>query len=336
MPDRVKFDISTNTIIKIILAIIAIWFIYQIRDILVLFFFVVVIVAALAPLVDRMTKYIPRVLAVIIISVIFIGILVAIGFLIIPPLVNQIQQLAINLPIILNRMGPFYQNLSQTITTSQQSLFNFSSQLGSLTTGIYATTVSFIAGIIGVFTILVLSFYMLLEQDAIRSFLKNVLPDEHKEKAAEVIRKIGYKMGSWLRGQALLMVIIAILDGIALVSLGMPYALTLAVWGGLVEVIPYIGPWLGLLPAAVIAFTISPVKALILIIAYVVIQQIEGNFLVPKIMGRAVGLSPVVIILALLIGAKLEGILGMIIAVPVAAAILVLVQEWKEIKKIWA
>jgi len=335
MQNRVKFDISISAIVKIILAFLAIWFIYEIREILVLFFIVLVIVAALGPLVDRMARYIPRFLAVLIISIIFIGILVAIGFLILPPLINQIQEIAINLPFYVDKISPFYNSLRQTVTTSQQSLFDFTSQLGNVTGGIYSTTISFITGIVGIFTILVLSFYMLLEKEAIKRFFIQTFPSEHQERALEVIRKIGTKMGSWLRGQAILMLIIGVLDGIVLLSLGIPFALTLAVWGGLVEVIPYIGPWLGLIPAAIIAFTISPLTALILVIAYIVIQQLEGQFLVPKIMGKAVGLSPVIIILVLLIGAKLEGILGILIAVPVAAALSVLIQEWAELKKIW-
>jgi len=111
--------------------------------------------------------------------------------------------------------------------------------------------------------------------------------------------------------------------------------LTLAVWGGLIEVVPYVGPWLGLLPAAILAFSISPLKALLVIIIYIGIEQIESNIMVPKIMGKAVGLSPVIIILALLMGAKLAGLLGVFVAVPVAAALSVVVQEWSEIRKIW-
>lgn len=334
MENRVKFEISTLTILKIILAIFAVWFLYAVRDILILFFIVLVIVAALGPLVDRMSKYIPRVLAVIILSMAFLGILVAIGFLIVPPVVVQIKNIAINLPLIAEKFGPVYQAIQSYIERSQQDLFNLSSQLGNVTGGLYSTTVGFFAGIVGFFTILVLSFYMLLEQDSIKAFLHQFTPSESKEKIFDIARKIGQKMGSWLRGQALLMLYIGVLDGVALVSLGMPYALTLAVWGGLTEVIPYVGPWLGLIPAILIAFTLSPLKALLILIAYVLIQQIEANFLAPKIMGRAVGLSPVIIILSLLAGAKIAGILGVIVAVPIAAAISVLILEWPEIKKL--
>lgn len=334
MENKMKFEITTGTILKIILAIFAVWFLYTVREIVFLLFIVLIIVIALDPLINRMSKYIPRLLALLIFSLAILGILTAIGFLIIPPVVNQLGQISIDLPFYLNKFGPIYQNFQGSIANYQESLFSASSQLGKLSSGIFSTTIGFISGIIGVFTVLVLTFYMLLEKNAIRIFLEQIIPLEHKEKIFELVKKIGLKMGSWLRGQILLMVMIGILDWIALTALGVPFALTLAVWGGLTEVIPYVGPWLGLIPAAIIAFTISPLAGLLVIIIYVGIQQLEAQVLAPKVMGRAVGLSPVIIILAILIGAKLEGILGIIIAVPVAAAISVILQEWPELKKL--
>jgi len=334
MENRVKFDISTTSIIKIVLAVLLVWFLYFIRDILVLFFIVLVIVAALGPLVNRMSRYIPRVLAVIILTIIFFGVLVAIGFVIVPPIITELKQLAINLPIIAERFGPLYNNVQNSISNYQQDLFNVSSQLTKVSSGLYNTTLGFFSGIVAVLTILVLSFYMLLEQEALKNFINLTIPWTKKEKAVELMHKIGQKMGNWLRGHILLMFVVGVLDGIALVTLGVPYALTLAVWGGITELVPYVGPWLGLIPAFVIAFTVSPLKGLIILIAFVIIQQLESQFLAPKILGKAVGLSPVIIILALLIGAKLMGILGVIIAVPVAAALSVLAQEWPEIRSL--
>ncbi|MCL5410849.1 MAG: AI-2E family transporter [Patescibacteria group bacterium] len=334
MENRLKFDISTLTILKVAVGILLVWLIYSLRDIVVLLFIVLVIVAAMGPLVDRMSKYIPRLLAVILLSVIFVGIITAIGFLIAPPIIEQIKQLAINLPYYVNKLGPFYENIKNTLPNYQENIFNFSSKLSGLSSGVYSTTISFIGGVIYLVTILVLSFYMLLEENSLKNFLRQTIPLEHKEKSFEIARKISLKMGSWFRGYFLLMLIIGILDGIALFSLGIPYALTLAVWGGLTEMIPYIGPWLGLIPAFLVALAISPWKALFVLIAFVIIQQLEGQFLAPKIMGKAVGLSPVIIILSLLSGAKLMGILGMIIAVPIAAVLSVLIEEWPEIKKI--
>lgn len=333
MENRVKFEISTATILKVIGIILGIWLLYAIRDVVVIFFIVLVVVAAFGPLVERMSKFIPRVLALIILTLVFLGFLTAIGFLIVPPVIEQLQQLSVNAPIYIERLGPLYQNLQNYVFKYQETLLNFTPSFGTLTGGIYSTTVGFISGLVAVMTILVLSFYMLLEQESLKGFLHQVVPIEHKENIFAAFRKISEKMGSWLRGQFLLMLAIGVLDGIALAILGVPYALTLAVWGGLTEVIPYIGPWLGLVPALIIAFTISPVKGLLVLLAFVAIQQLEAQFLAPKIMGKAVGLSPVIIILSLLAGAKLMGILGVIIAVPVAAALAVIIQEWPNLKK---
>ena len=332
--EKVKFEITTKTILKIILAIFLVWFLYAVRDVVVLFFVVLVIFAALNPLVDRMGNYIPRILALFLLLLIFILILVAVGFLLAPLIISQVHQLAINLPVLIERFGPLYQQIQPSITNYQENLFKYSSQVGQLTSGVFSTTVGFISGVVGVFTILVLSFYMLLEKDSIKKLLNDFVPLEHKERIFDLLRKIAEKMGKWLRGQALLMLVVGVADFIALSILGVPYAAILAILGGLFEVIPYVGPWLGLLPAFIIAFTISPIKALFVLIAYVLIQQLEAQFLAPKIMGRAVGLSPVIIILALLCGASLMGILGVIVAVPVAAAISVIIQEWPEIRKL--
>ncbi len=333
MENKVKLDISTGTILKVAGIILGIWFLYAIREVVVLFFIVLVIVAALGPLVDKMSKYIPRLLALIILTTVFFSLVTLVGYLLVPPILEQLRNLATNLPFILDQLGPFYQNLRDSIVNYQEGLLNLTNQFGRLTTGIYSTTIGFISGIVAIATILVLSFYMLLEQESLKNFLHQIIPIEKKEKLFDLLRKISNKMGSWLRGQFLLMLIVGLLNGIVLAVVGIPYALTLAVWGGLTEVVPYIGPWLGLIPAFVIALTISPLKAFLVLILYIVIQQLEAQFLVPKIMGRAVGLSPVIIILSLLAGAKLMGILGVIIAVPIAAALSVLVQEWPNIKK---
>lgn len=334
MQNRMKIDISTTTIIKVAITVLAILFIYAIRDIAILFFVVIIIVMALVPLVNRMSKHMPRILAVILLSLVFLAILTTIGFLMFPPLVAEIKQLAIDLPIYLDRISPYWQNLQYNITHYQESLFKMSSQLGRLTSGIYSTTIGFITGIVAIFTGLVLVFYMLAEQDSIQKIVSQMLPAEYRERVMTLVRKFGEKIGGWLGGHLLLMVIVGLLDGMALAILGVPFALVLAIWGGLVEIIPYLGPWLALIPAAAIAFSISPLTGLLVLIAYIVIQQLESQVLAPKILGKAVGLSPAIIILSLLVGAKLMGIMGMIIAVPVAAALSVLAQEWSEIKKI--
>ncbi|MBU4332000.1 AI-2E family transporter, partial [Patescibacteria group bacterium] len=141
------------------------------------------------------------------------------------------------------------------------------------------------------------------------------------------------KIGSWLRGQVILMIIIGILSYIGLLILGVRYALLLALFAGLMEIIPYIGPIFGAVPAVFIALTQSPIKGLLVIVLYLIIQQLENNLIVPKIMKRAVGLNPIVVILVILIGGKIAGIVGALIAVPVATAFSVMLKDFLDLRK---
>jgi predicted PurR-regulated permease PerM len=334
MENRTKIDISTSTIIKVAVIILGIWFLFVIREIVILFFLALILVAALSPLVDKIAKFIPRTLAVATLVLVMLAIFVGIGFLIVPPLVAEIKLLAINLPIITSKLGPIYHNLQISLGNYQDTLLNLSSQIGKLTSGIFATTLGFISGIVAFVTILILTFYMLVGKESIGTYVSNFIAEEKRDRVAAISGKISGKMSQWLGGHLFLMLVVGCLDGVALFALGVPYALVLAIWGGLTEMIPYLGPWLGAIPAVLIAFTVSPLAALLVLIAYIIIQQLEATFLAPKIIGKAVGLSPVIVIISLLAGAKLMGLVGVIVAVPVAAIISVLMAEWPEIKNL--
>lgn len=331
---QMKISVSTSSIIKIILAVLIVWLLFLIRDIVILFFMVLIVAAAFTPLVDWASKYIPRVLTVVLIGLIFFSFVIGIGFLIAPPLVNEIKQLAINLPIIFSKMGPVYHSVQNSLGNYQDSLISLSSQLGKVTSGIYSTTVGLVGGFFAFFTLLILSFYVLIEKNALIGLISNLFSEEKRVSFMHIFQKFNVKMGQWLGGHLLLMLTIGVLDGIVLSILGIPYALILAIWGGLVEIVPFLGSWLGVIPAAIIAYTVSPLTGLFVVIAYIIIQLLESNILAPKILGKAVGLSPVIIILSLLAGAKLLGLLGVIIAVPLAATISILIQEWPEITKL--
>ncbi len=335
MPQETKkiiIDISTRSIIKILLILIGLIFLYWVRDIIVLFFVVLVIVAALSPIVDRWQKEMPRSVAVILLYVIILLLFAAAGLLIIPPLVNQIKSLALNLPDYLNFLSPSWQSLQNLTSESQKTLLTVSEQLSKFGYNILTTTLGVLSGIVVAFTVLVLSFYLLLEPEGPKKFFLSLAPIAKKDYWADVANKIGLKMGAWFRGQLLLMVIVGLLDFIGVVIFRVPYPLALGVWAALTEIIPYVGPWLGLIPAVIIAFAVSPWTALFILIWYVLVQQVEAQFLVPKIMGKALGLSPVIVILAILIGAKLLGLLGVLLAVPIAAALSVIVQEYPHFK----
>jgi len=328
-----KIEISWASIFRVLAVVLGVLFIFKIAQVIALFFVVVVLVAAFSPIVDNWSRYIPRILAVILLYLLGLVILATTGFLIIPPLIDQLQALATNLPTYFEKILPLLQNWKNLINSSQQSLTSISQTISQVSAGIYSTTIGFIGGLIAFVTIFVLTFYMLLEKNAVRDLIVSFLPIEKREQIIIALRKIIAKMGGWLRGQLMLCLIVGILDLTGLLIFRVPYALTLAIFAGLTEIIPYIGPWLGFVPALLIALTVSPLLGLIVAIWYVAVQQIEGHILVPKIMQKTVGLNPVIVILAFLIGGSLFGILGLILAVPAAAAILVVIQEWSNLFK---
>ena len=191
----------------------------------------------------------------------------------------------------------------------------------------------FLGGIATLITVLFLAFYMLVEGPGIKSGFLSLFPRSDRRQVAGMLEEVGAKFGSWLRGQLLLGLIIGVAAFAGMVVIGMPYAVLLGIVAGVTELIPIIGPILGSIPAVFIALALSLAgvepwwKVIFTVGWYTLIQQTEGNILVPRVMKHAVGLSPLLTILALVIGTKLLGLVGALLAVPVAAALQVVVGE---------
>ena len=324
---NMTIDISSSTIFRTILIILAFVFVFYIADILLLLFISFVIVSAVTPLVDRLENYkIPRTASA---SVIYLGIVAGLGGLIslaIPSIVDQGKQLIENIPAYWSFL---------THTTWFQYLFSegsggFSSSNGLFTIlgrgltatggGIFSQAGSLVARVFYLAVLMSLSFYMTIEKHAINKVARYLLPREHETYVISLIGRIQDKMGRWLQGQLLLNVIVGGAVYLVLVALGVPYAFVLALAAGFLEFIPNIGPTISAVLATLVALTINPITAVFVIIAFVIIQQLENQLLVPMIMKKAVGLNPVVIIVVLLVGARLGGPLGAIMAVPLATA----------------
>ncbi|HLC38983.1 MAG TPA: AI-2E family transporter [Patescibacteria group bacterium] len=339
--EKKTIEISTSTLLKILFIIFLIWLAWRISGIIILLAVVLIIFAALNPTVDWFeAKKIPRILSAIIIYIIGLAILAGISYLIIPPLVLQIQDLIDNAPNIISQVSSsyhflqnFFSQQSSIITILQKPLSTASDQLAKFSINIFSTARGFFTAIGAIVTILVLVFYLLIEKNGLKNIVEPFLPIHQKTAIFTILHKVREKWGAWMRGQIILCIIIAVIDFIALFILGVPYALALAVWAGLTEIIPYLGPVLGAIPALIVAYFVSPWLALIVLIIFVIVQQLEGHILVPKIMQKAVGLSPVIIIVALLIGGVLAGILGVILAVPIMAGMYVLISEWQNLVK---
>lgn len=333
---KIIIDISTRSIIKIFATILALWFLFVIRDIIAILFIVFIMVAALDPVIDFLQKKgMPRILSLISIYLILIGVLILIGWAIIPPVGDQIQLLSKNIPSYLENLLPFIKEFATTENVAanlQKYLQSFSSQLANLGVGFLGVTKGVLSGLTAIILILILTFYILLENRTVKDYLKSILPPEQKDYIISVLKKIGTKMGQWLRGQILLMIIVGVLDAVGLLILGIPYWLALAMIAAVLEIIPTIGPILATIIGVILVLAISPWKALAVLILFFAVQQLENNIIVPKLMGKVLGLSPIVVILAILVGAKLMGILGAFLAVPLVAIGGLLWQEWSNIK----
>lgn len=331
-------DDSTRVIIKVIIACLGLWIIYSIRDVLLLFFVAVIIMAAINPLVTWFNGKvkIPRPVGVLIIYLLLLSVLGLIVSFLVPTLSQQFKNFVGDLPRHLQEMDAFLTNLS-----FQGQSYGFGFNLDKLADGLstfsfnlFSTTLGFFNGIISFIIILSMAFYMSVKEDGMEKFLESVTPNKYREVILKIAQKIKNRIGRWMSGQLILMLIVFALDYAVLYFLGVPYALIIALIGGFLEIVPYIGPIISTLVAVVITVLISPLKAVFVFIFYVAIQQAENNIIFPQIMKKAVGLNPLTVILAMLIGFKLGGILGTILAVPVATSIGVIFKELTRTNKV--
>ncbi|NQV13085.1 MAG: AI-2E family transporter, partial [Parcubacteria group bacterium] len=176
------------------------------------------------------------------------------------------------------------------------------------------------------------SFYFTVQEDSLKKFIRSLAPMKHRPYIENLAGRIQKQIGYWLRGQIMLGLVVGIMLYVGLSLLGVKYALILAILGGLLEIVPYLGPIISAVPAVFLAFTQRPILALFVLILYIAVQQLENHILVPKVMQRVVGLNPLVTIIVILVGVKVAGIIGGILAVPIATAIQVFLSDIFEIK----
>ncbi len=331
-----KIEISPSIVWKTILILLALWFVYFIKDILLLLFLSLILISAAGPIIDKMEeKRINRVLAVVLLYAFFLSFFVFIVSLVVPVLNEEIQLIGKVIPEYLAGINIFIENITNLAATYHfeenidQIFSNSSNALANSFSNIFSNTLDFLSSIFKALVVFSLAFYMLIKKNGSRSFVSAIVPKkEHRERVILLLDKIQIKMGHWLIGQFLLMFLIFGLEFIALSFLRIPFALVLALLGGVLEIVPYIGPLIAFIPAVLIAATISPWTGLFVAILYIAIQQMENHIIVPLVMKKAVGLNPVVIILSLLVGAKLAGVLGIVLAVPFVTAIKIVIEDF--------
>jgi len=305
-----KLEISTKTVVFTVLFLLSLFLLWQVRGLIILLFISFVFMEAINPAIVRLERLkIPRPLAILIIYIIILAVISFAVAGIVPILVEQTTGLVQTLPETLSDIKIFG---SSPIDLSSQFKI-----LENLPGGIAKTAISLVSNIISAFVIMFLTFYLLLEKKNFPKYSLEMFGENGKQKFITIIERLEVRLGSWVTAEFFLMTIIGILSYIGYLALGLKYAVPLAIFAGLLEAVPSIGPTVATVLAALVGFTVSPLIGVLTIAVGVVIQQLENNIIVPKIMKQKVGFNPLITILLIAAGAKLGGVVGAILALPI-------------------
>lgn len=306
-------EISHRTIFSTLVLLLGLVVVYMLRDLVVGLFISILVATALNPTITRLERLkVPRAAAILFIYLIILSLVVLLISTLVPPLIVQTSNLLNTLPL-----NGLTDNL-RGVEVSLENLQYISSQLGSVVP-ILKVIGSTFSGLVTLFTFAVITFYLLLERKNLHKYLMVLLPKANAEKKAEeLVDAIEKQIGGWVRGELILMFVVGSITYIGLTLLGIPYALPLAILAGLLEIVPNIGPTISAVPATLAPLLTgqNPILSVFVIALYILVQQLENNIIVPKVMQSAVGVHPLVTIVLIIIGLKLAGISGAILAVP--------------------
>ncbi len=323
-----KVEISRKTIIFTIFFILGLWFLYYIQDLILELFVATLIMTILDPVINFICKFkIPRPLAVLATYVVLIGGMVVLIVNLAPPLVEQSSNFVSGLPVYIRSLG-----IAPEI--GDRAVEDFFSQVGVLPAHFAQFALSIFSNVIEVITVLIFAFYMLVSRTSLDDQIAMVVGQSKKTRINDILNKLEYRLGSWARGQLILMLSVGVSTYIGLRLLGVPFVLPLSILAGLLEIVPFIGPIIAAVPAVIIGFGISPVIGVATTALAFLIQQIENYVFVPNIMQRSVGLSSLIVLVSLAIGFRLAGVVGAIVSIPAVLSLQVLAKEFLTDRKL--
>ena len=326
-------SISTGTIVTALIVIAGACLLWQLRGLVLVLMTAVVIASAIEPGVVRLQhRKIPRVLAVLLIYILLFVAFFCVFYFFIPTLFADLATFLSSLPIYLETLDRIsaFDDFAQVLGTTPPNIADLDLMAGvrsaAEAAGVAGNALTAIAsvfgGVLSFILIIVFSFYFAVIETGVDSFLEIIAPRKHQAYILNLWHRSRKKIGLWMQGQLLLAVIMGVLLYLGLTILGVPHALLLAVIAALFEIIPVFGPTLAAIPGVGVAFVDGGVSLGLLTIAlYVIAQQFENHLIYPLVVTRVVGVPPLLVILALIIGAQLAGFLGILLSVPVAATI---------------
>lgn len=340
--------VSVGTVVKFFAVAVAILALYYLRDIVLVVLAAVVIASAIEPVVRRLRHYfkLHRIVAVVVVYLMIAAVLATLLVFFMPAVVGEAVKFINEIPrtVSLADLWSPIQSLGFDIgsngdlATRTISLRDFITGLQTILTGTgesaFEMASAIFGGALSLVLIFVLSFYLAIREDGVDEFLRIITPVRRHEYIVNLWKRSRRKIGLWLQGQVILGLIIGVSVYVALSIVGIPYALALSVLAAALEILPVFGPILASVPAILIAFTERGLGIGLLVMGlYLAIQQLENHVFYPLVTRKVVGVNPIVVILALLVGAKLAGVLGALVAVPLVAAMMEYVNDIEERRK---
>lgn len=236
----------------------------------------------------------------------------------VPTLVIQSTKFIQELPVFLEKVLPYW-NID---------VRSLSQQIAPISENILKLTVGIFSNLLTTMTVLVFTFYFLLERKKLESILTNTMGEDAAERVISALKEVESRLGAWVNGELFLMALVGGFVYVGLTLLHVDFALPLAIIAGVLEIVPMIGPIVSAIPAVLVALTVSPLLALSVVALYFIVQQVENNIFVPLILKKSVGLSPIVTIFGLMVGGRLAGVVGAILAVPIVLVLQVVLHAF--------
>lgn len=301
-----KIEVSHRTIIFTIAFLAAMWMVYQLRGVILLVFISIILMSALNPGIDWLEKRrLPRVVGILIFYVMIVAFVSGVVAVLIPPLIEQTSRLVSATPQLVEKLGWFQVDSAVVIQ-----------QLSRLPADIFRLAVGAVNNVIVVFTLLVFTFYLLLERKNLKHHLTVAFGGDGEEKAEKFVDEIESELGRWIRGQLFSMTLVGVLCYVGLQLLGIEFALPLAILAGVFEIIPNMGPIVSAIPAVIIALATAPTLAIGVAALYFAVQQLQAQVITPNVMRQAVGFNPLMTLVALMGGYTLAGMAGAVLSIP--------------------
>jgi predicted PurR-regulated permease PerM len=341
MNNKTVIEVTTGTMIRVMLVALLFVVIYLIRDVMAVLFFSVIIASAIEPAAHWCARYrIPRILGVLFIYLSTVMILASTFYILVPPLLDDLSDFATQFPTYIKTNIPaqyifaISPNFPDTAAGYLKSGINALRQpLEAATGGLLEIVSSVFGGVIFFVLTIVISFYLSVQEHGIENFLRVVTPKEYEPYVMDLWKRSRHKIGRWMQGQILLGILVGTMVFLGLTIMQVNHALTLAIFSAIFELIPMFGPVMAAIPAVLFAFIQKPMLGFMVLGFYVLVQQFENHLIYPLVVGQTVGVSPLVVVLSLIIGAKLAGFFGFVLAVPIAAIITELTNDFAKSKE---